>query len=138
MKLKEFAKKLNGREYEYPLFTKAEIEEAKANDIVIVYGASDDLIELAGAIYDETDVWDGGTVHIQYPYMKDGQKIGGGFVSGNNGQQNVMSITAKWCEDEDENGNIITWSYETSVPHETFDILEDGELYCRGIVFFIE
>lgn len=137
MQLKEFANKLNGREYKHPQFAKEEIEEAKANGIVIVYGASDDLIELDGAICDEAGVWDGGTVHIQWPYMNAGQKIGGGIVAGNNGQQNVMSITAKWCEDKDENGNTISWAYETSVPHETFDIMEDGEVYCRGIVFSI-
>jgi hypothetical protein len=28
-----------------------------------------------------------------------------------------------------------SWSYETDIPHATFDVLEDGEVYCRGIVF---
>lgn len=138
MNIKEFAEMLSGKEYRHPQFTSEEIQIAKENGFVIVYGASDDLMELEGAIYDEAGVWDGGTVHIQCPYQKAGQIIGGGVVAGNNGQQNVMTITAKWCEDRDENGEIISWTYETSVPHETFDIMENGEVYCRGIVFRID
>ena len=30
-----------------------------------------------------------------------------------------------------------TWIYKTDIPHETFEIVEDGEPYCRGIVFNI-
>lgn len=138
MELKEFAKMLDGREYTYPQFTKEEIMIAKENRFVIIYGASDDLMEIDGAIKDEAGVWDGGTVRIQIPYDGPGQTIGGGVVAGNNGQQNVLPITAKWCEDRDEDENIISWSYETSVKHETFDIMEDGQIYCRGIVFKID
>lgn len=37
-----------------------------------------------------------------------------------------------------KNGNIITWAYVTEIPHETFMVYEDGESYCRGIVFSID
>lgn len=134
MELKEFAEKLSGREYECPQFTKEELEEAKENGFLIICGASDDLMELEGAIEDEACVFDGGIVHIQAPYEADGQIIGGGVVEGNNGQNNVFTVEAKWDEGRDEDGNIIAWTYETSVPHETFDIMDDGEIYCRGIV----
>jgi hypothetical protein len=30
-----------------------------------------------------------------------------------------------------------SWIYETEIPHAVFDILEDGEKFCRGIVFDI-
>lgn len=40
--------------------------------------------------------------------------------------------------EKDENGNEITWTYATEIPHETFMIYEDGEPYCRGIVFSID
>lgn len=137
MELKEFAKIISGREYKHPQFTKEELLIAKESNIVIIYGASDDLMEIDGAITDEADVWDGGTVHIQISYECEGQIIGGGVV-GNNGQNNVMSIEAKWCEDKTEDRKTISWSYETSVPHEEFDIMEDGEVYCRGIIFKID
>lgn len=53
MELKEFAAMLNGREYSYLQFTKEELQIAKDNGFVIVNGASDDLVELEGAITDE-------------------------------------------------------------------------------------
>lgn len=113
--LKEFANKLTGRESAYPQFTKEETDYAKENGIVIVYGASDDLLEFDGAFYDEAGVFDGGTVTLN--------------------NESVV-IDAKWCEDKDENGNVIAWTYNTNVEHETFDIVEDDEIYCRGFVFF--
>ena len=46
MMLKEFAQKLNGREYGWPQFTKEELAIAKENGFIIVHGASDDLMEM--------------------------------------------------------------------------------------------
>lgn len=40
-------------------------------------------------------------------------------------------IEAVWCPDEPD----CSWAYKTDIPHVTFDVVEDGELYCRGIVF---
>lgn len=135
MELKEFAAMLNGREHQYPQFSKEELQIAKDNGIVIIYGNSDDLMEIEGAVLDEADVFEGGKVHIQLPYENSGQIIGGGVVAGNNGQSNVMCVEARWCFDKTEDNKTIPWTYYTSVPHEEFDILEDGEIYCRGIVF---
>lgn len=53
MDIKEFAKSISGKEYGYPQFTKEEIEAARKNGFVIVYGCSDDLMEFEGAIQDE-------------------------------------------------------------------------------------
>lgn len=55
MELKEFANLIDGRQYDYRMFTKEELQLAKDNRIVIVTGASDDLVELEGAITDEGD-----------------------------------------------------------------------------------
>lgn len=65
MKLKEFAAVLNGREYKNPQFTKEELQIAKDNGFVIVNGASDDLVELEGAITDEGGCWEGGTISVK-------------------------------------------------------------------------
>lgn len=46
MELKEFANLIDGRQYDYRMFTKEELQLAKDNRIVIVTGASDDLVEL--------------------------------------------------------------------------------------------
>ena len=127
MELKEFAKMLNGKEYGYPQFTKEELQIAKDNGFVIVSGASDDLVELEGAIIDEGDCFDGGRLYVK-------AIPGGGFVH-NYERSNVFSFEARWCMDKDENGNIISWTYDTSIVHENFMIYEDGEPYCRGFVF---
>lgn len=65
MELKEFATMLNGREYDYPQFTQEELRIAKDNGFVIVSGASDDLVELEGAITDEGGCLIGGTISVK-------------------------------------------------------------------------
>lgn len=39
-------------------------------------------------------------------------------------------VEAVWHDD----GNPC-WTYETDIPHATFDIVEGDEVFCRGIVF---
>ena len=130
MTLKEFAKMLDGREYGYPQFSDEELMIAKEEGFVIVSGASDDLVELDGAITDEGDCFDGGKFFVK-------ATSDGGIVAGNCERSNVFSFDAKWCEDTDEKGNIISWTYDVSIEHEDFMICEDGEPYCRGFVFQI-
>lgn len=127
MELKDFAAMLNNREYKYPLFTENELQIAKDNGFVIVSGASDDLAEIEGAITAEADCWEGGKIFVE--------AVPNGKLMKNAKKPNVVSFTAKWCEEKDENGNIISWTYKTSIPHETFMIYEDGMPYCRGFVF---
>jgi hypothetical protein len=31
-----------------------------------------------------------------------------------------------------------SWICETDIPHESFDILDDGNPYCRGIIFSVD
>ena len=63
MNAKELAQKLNGSEY--PLRLNAELkEQAKSAGLVIIYGASDDLMEFDGAIYDEIGCYEGGTALV--------------------------------------------------------------------------
>lgn len=128
MDIKKFAKLLDNRQYDYPQFTNEEIAIAKENGFVIVYGASDDLIEFDGAICDEGGCFDGGKVYICET----------GCVEYGNAE--TKYIEAVWCDKDmtDENGNVITWTYKTDIPHETFMIYDDGNSYCRGIVFSID
>lgn len=129
MDIKEFAKMLDGREYDFPQFTKEEIQIAKDNGFVIVYGASDDLMEFDGAIYAEADCHDGGKVYFD----KTGAIIDEEFPKS-------KCIEAFWCDydNKDENGGLIAWAYKTDIPHETFMIYDDGESYCKAIVFSVE
>lgn len=108
MTLKEFAKMLDGREYLHEI-TKEEEALAKELGFVVVFGYSVDNAELRGAIDDEIGCYDGGILeHDDLP----------------------AEIYADWCPEDID----CSWAYGTSIPHENFNIYEDGELYCVGIV----
>ncbi len=107
MTKEELAAMLNNRAYLHE--TTPEIEQlAKDNNLLIVFGCSDDLCEFRGAIFEEFDCYEGGTIthnDLQKP------------------------IKALWCSDRD-----CSWSYETELPHAEFNIYDDDELYCIGMV----
>lgn len=124
MTKKELAEKLNGRQYGDSF--KDVMEDARASGLVIVTGASDDLMEFQGAIEDEGGCFDGGEVYFDK----------NGVSQDETERANV--IEALWCEGTNVDGCQATWSYKTDIPHETFEIWEDEELYCIGLVFSIE
>ena len=108
MTLKQFAEILNGREYGCEI-TKEEEALAKELGFVVVFGYSDDNVELRGAIDDEIGCYNGGVLeHDDLP----------------------GTIYADWCPEDID----CSWAYGTAIPHEKFYIYEDGELYCVGIV----
>jgi Ribosomal protein L4 len=136
MTAKELAERLNKRQYRAEM-TDAEKALAKENRLVVVFGASDDLMEFRGAIYDEVDCCEGGVAFIdrdkvyrkprccevdadECPLLR--EKLDG-----------LTCIEAVWCGDTGA-----SWSYKTLAPHETFEIMEDDELYCIGIVFSLD
>lgn len=134
MTAKELANLLDGREYGSEI-TKEEIKIAKESGLVVVFGASDDLMEFCGAIDDEVDCFEGGYAYIcENGIYKSPQKCDDcdvcEYVEAERDACNTIS--AIWC------GNEFSWTYHTEIPHETFDILEDGGPYCRGIVFSLE
>lgn len=131
MELKKFAEMLEGKPYEYPQFSREEIQIAKDNNFVIVYGASDDLVEFDGAICDEGDCWEGGKILVE-------AIPGGGVVHKPVKTPTfVFNLEIKWCKDKDENGNIIPWTYDVPIEHENFMIYEDEKPYCQGFIFKI-
>jgi hypothetical protein len=134
---KELAEKLNGIEYRIQ-FDQALIDAAQANGIVIVYGQSDDLMEFRGAINDEIGAYEGTTAWV----TREGLAIS--FEQALNDGKDALreyfkkedcctGIRALWAEEDG-----ISWTFKTEIPHETFMIVEDGEPYCRGIVFALK
>ena len=135
MDAKELAAKLNGREYWYEI-TDEEVRQAKEAGLVVVFGASDDLIEFRGAIRDEGDCYDGGTVLIDtkgvlpsWDSVIESEESAQEYFER---KAKARTITALFANEPG-----YTWTYKTDIPHETFEIVEDGEPYCRGIVFNI-
>jgi len=129
MTKEELAARLNGREYLHEMM-RIDESDAKASGLVVIFGESDDLMELRGAINDESSCF------------------GGGWATGITSK----GILANECDDEDcpyfaalmdackdkitalwyKEG--YSWVYETDMPHASFDIMDDGRKYCRGIV----
>lgn len=124
MEARELAEKLNGRAYG-DSFDDV-LEEAQQSGLVIVTGASDDLMEFDGAIRDEGGCFDGGRVYFD----KDGVD--------QEGEKRANWIDARWCDGMNRDGLPADWTYETEIPCERFDIWEDGKVYCVGLVFSIE
>lgn len=132
MNAKKLAAQLTGAEY--PLRLSKELTaEAKAAGLVIVYGASDDLMEFEGAIYDEVGAYDGGTAFVDNKGLlpdresiEDDEALKDYFAR----QPQAVKIEALWCKEGE-----YSWTFKTDIPHETFEVVEDGEKYCRGIVF---
>lgn len=124
MDKKELAQLINGREYGYGIFRDVRRAAIDAG-LVIVSGASDDLMEFDGAIYDEGGCFDGGKVFFDRTGVSQ------------DGDERANCIEALWCNKSalDENGNVVTWTYKTDIPHETFIIYDDGKPFCQGIVF---
>ena len=122
--LKVYATKFDGREYGRE-FTKEEVRELKEKGIVVLYGASDDLCELDGAIYDENDCYMADeNMYCEFTITKDG------FNESTIDNINKLQITR----------NHGVWNYKISglFNYEEFTIVEDGEPYCRAMLFYKE
>lgn len=132
MDAKQLAEQLNANSYK-PKITHALLAQTVEERLVIVFGASDDLMEFRGAIEDEVGAYDGGSAWVdskgllpERDQIDNDEELKEFFAR----QPNATEIKAIWCGDSGW-----TWSFETSIPHETFELIDDDENYCRGIVF---
>lgn len=145
MKKEELAARLNGRTND-EVITRDEHVLAADNGLVVVYGESDDLIEFAGAIYDEIGAW-GGVKAVLYKHTKEYSaiiceseairdleddfkmyKAMGAMLDRHN------IVEAVWAPD----GIDTTWLIKTGLPHASFNVIEDGELFCIGLVLDVK
>jgi len=119
---KGLAERLNGREYGREM-NKTDEAGALKNGLCVVFGASDDLMEFRGAIAHEAGAWEGVNIAItENAVLEDPENF----------ESFEHKIKAVWGKDG------ISWTYETDIPHETFDIMEGENVYCRGIVFSVK
>ena len=137
MLAKGLARLLDGREYGKEI-TKAEEQAAKEAGLVVMFGASDDLVEVRGAISEEYGAYNGTTLHINPDGIVESP-----YEDRNDCEdcklykrelERSQTITAVWCK---EGTPLVPWTFETDIPHEIFDIYEDGERFCVGIVFYM-
>lgn len=130
MNAREFAAMLDGRQYLNEI-TDMENELARENGLVVMFGYSDDNVELRGSIDDELPVSE--SMEIKFFFNHGAYLLEGPFC----GRCSVVMM----MKDHVKRVNVIyeqgTWRFETNIPHETFRIMEDGELFCTGIVFSV-
>ena len=133
MTTKELAALLDGNQYGKEI-TKEQEAIAKDNGLVVVYGYSDDNVVLAGAFDDEVGAFDGTTFYVTRDGVLQEPDCGyDGCKYYEAAKANAQEIKAIWGN----TGNPC-WSFETTIPHETFRIYEDEELFCVGIVFSVD
>lgn len=131
MTKEEAAVALNGSEYGQE-GSKALFADMKAAGLVAVFGASDDLMEFRGAIDDEYGCYNGGTAHVTISGLYSATCENDDCPHEATARANCRTINAEWDSDG------YSWTYKTDIPHATFDVLENGEKYARGIVFALE
>lgn len=128
---------LNGREYGEEI-TDAEEAQAKSSGLVAIFGASDDLCELRGAINDEVGAYEGAAPYVSADGKllievadddEDTLKTYGVLDVARDRIAKATRIDVEWCKVPG-----YSWTLTTNAPHATFDIMEGADKFCRGIV----
>ena len=135
MTKEELAAKLNWREYREEM-TDSEEADAEDNWLIVVFWASDDLMEFRWKISDEVWVFDWGEAYIINETLVNNDADPFGDV------EEMMDFLESYWVDVSSNtiealfwSERATWRYQTEIPHATFKIMEDDDVYCIGIVF---
>jgi hypothetical protein len=134
MTKEELAAQLTGHEYGQEI-SKALEAEAKVAGLVVVFGYSDDNVEMRGAWRSEYSAWGGTELLITAEGIWDKDACAVQCIYFRSAYQEARKhgqlVHALW----DQGG--YSWLFQTTIPHATFEIVEAGKKYCRGIVFAI-
>lgn len=131
MTAEQFAALLDGREVGHEI-TREEEAIAKASGLLVIFGYSDDNVELRGIFNDEIGAYGGGTVLIHRHGVIESERQHSCDCNYCDHKRLVSvceRLEAKW----NDQGNPC-WEYKTSLHHATFTIREEGTDFCRGIV----
>jgi len=133
MTKRELVALLNGREYRSEVSAEDD-KNIRSSGLIVIFGASDDLVELRGAINDEIGAYNGTTFKIDrkgvLPSFEQAVEQGeDGCEDYFDRKPHAQPIEAIWSD-----GEGYCWTFKTDIPHAEFSILEEGEKFCRGIV----
>lgn len=110
------------------------IEGARRGGLVMVYSPSADTIAFYGALRGQVNMFEDGTVYFDIegplPDVDDVPEVDRLAYYARKGLAHMISA------EHERDG--FTWTLSTIVPHSRFMVLNNGERYCRGIVFDIK
>lgn len=132
MTKEELAKQIDGIEYPAEEIRTEFAKVARDAGLVIAYGQSDDLLEFEGAIRDEVGAYDSHTE----PLNANGLITHECDDEDCPHERRIKEAAKNWvkaerCPDDAP----VSWRITASVPVASFNIMEDGEVYCQCIVF---
>lgn len=141
----ELAVKLNGIEFPVNISTDL-INEAKQSGLVIVYmdNYDEEVIVFKGAIEDAIDCYLDAIIYVHpggllpllqsivdyYTSDEDEPELEAELQKYLDNKKKSSAITAKW-----NNDGLQYWTFETTISHAEFAVVDDGNVYCFGIVF---
>lgn len=137
MTAEQLANQIGGREYGNEI-SRSECQIAKDSGLLVVFGYSDDNVELRGVVNDEISAWEGVEFGVpangEFETDEDEIRIRKRLIDKGwtppESERIVCNIKAEWCPKDLD----CSWRISTDAPHHTFDIMEDGKLFCRGVV----
>jgi hypothetical protein len=100
-------------------------------------------MEFRGVIYDEVGAWEGTEALISsrekgtaFVFCEEENQDSAEFNRKQIGR--MHKVKAVWCPRGEDGEVCASWEIETALPHEKFDIMEGGELYCRGVLIHVD
>ena len=150
--IEDLAKLLDGNVYRDELYNEYGMDVydiCEKNKWVIVYGASDDLIEFEGIISDEDGAWNGALCKLVKPgdfYLEDADdetyKKAKDYmfvpitedelkVLKNNNYNDTCVVEMLWCPD----GTDMSWQVNVKgAPFTKFNVMKGEEVYCEAAI----
>ena len=131
---------LNGKQYREEI-TEQEEKLAKDSNLVVVFGASDDLIEFRGAFYGEFGAGDNFYFDKEFKTIAEHNifKLTEEHIARTNfgiykfnAKFNLSNhILQEWCPKDIKT----SWRISANFKHYPFNVYDGEDLYCIGIVF---
>ena len=121
---------LDGRQYGSEI-TEGEAKLAAEAGLVVVFGYSDDNVELRGAIDAEVPAYNGTIVRLDGADVLENDCENEDCPHFERASARAPFFRALW----DAPGAKAAWTFDVRWPHATFTVLEDAEPFCVGVVF---
>lgn len=112
--------------------TDAEERMARNSGLVVVFGHSDDNVEMRGAIHDEVGAYNGATVYLSATGLLVNDCDDDMCPHFKRARDRAARFKAKW-----DDGSGAAWTFDVPWPHYTFEVFEEDELFCLGVVFAV-